>query len=730
LGGLDDMALAAALDVLDTEGVAAVDRAVTRHAEKTRTIAERQKLEAQRDEDATKDRPILSPANWIESEYHAGPFVRSVYDVLKDDFCDICDNNIHEILMLGSIGWGKSFFARLLHMRSIYVMSRFANPHRAYRPMIETTPIVYLNLNTTDAKAKRAYYTEFRQTVLATPYFQEEFAPQKGVINELRFPKQLFCSFAGASKTAAESENLIFVVLDEINLYDDVEKSRRSDTGDKYDEAVEVHSAAQSRQRSRFMLRDGTMPEPCYLISLCKETYPDSFMRRRMKKIMDDKSDVDVTMEGGAVRKRSAKILEYPEWGTKPSDFYEKKWFWITTGTAEREPKIFETKQRASEARLEIVEMKEDNVEPEEIPKLIRVPLAGGKYLNDAKDNIDDFIRDTIGMPTDSISQFFKRRRLLVEARRLPGLPMPWLKESKRLRDDERLSQAMCEHPYSDEQTDFRDNVVLIKERLAYPTTVESPGGGEYVRWTPLVAPHAPRFVHVDMGLSNDSAGIAVTCPAGWKVVRKNDKEQGRVVETIEPIVWLDLVLRVNPPIDGQIRFSDIRQIVKDMMRLGFRFVHGSSDGFQADNLLQDFNEMGMDTERLSVDMTPDPYNNLRDLYHRGLFSPYKHEWYEGEMRTLERKVVRIKHKGATRTYEAIDHPPRGHKDLGDAVAGSSWNCWRLAKEHGIAAPAPSPVAKERRDSDREYHEKKLNDRRAVKEGRLEKLFESSGDDY
>jgi hypothetical protein len=54
----------------------------------------------------------------------------------------------------------------------------------------------------------------------------------------------------------------------------------------------------------------------------------------------------------------------------------------------------------------------------------------------------------------------------------------------------------------------------------------------------------------------------------------------------------------------------------------------------------------------------------------------------------------------------------------------------RLAKEHGIAAPAPSPVAKERRDSDREYHEKKLNDRRAVKEGRLEKLFESSGDDY
>jgi len=138
-----------------------------------------------------------------------------------------------------------------------------------------------------------------------------------------------------------------------------------------------------------------------------------------------------------------------------------------------------------------------------------------------------------------------------------------------------------------------------------------------------------------------------------------------------------------------------------------------------------------MDTERLSVDMTPDPYNNLRDMYQRGLFSPYKHEWFEGEMRTLERKSVRVKHKGATRTYEAIDHPPRGTKDVADAVAGSSWNCWRLAKEHSMAAPAPASMAKIRKDNDREHHQKKLDERSAVREGRLEKLFESSkGDNW
>lgn len=730
---LDDMALAAALDALDVEGAEAVERASALHRQRRREESEEEARTREVMLRVNEDRPIVSMANWLDSEYYSGPFARNLYPKLKEVACEICDNNIHEVVMGGSIGWGKSTLARALHARSLYVLSRFANPHQAYRPMIETTPISMKNLNVNSEKAKSAYFTELRQTILSIPYFVDEFAPQKGVINQLRFPKQIICDFAGASKTAAESENLIFVVLDEINLYDDVEKSKRSDEGDKYDEAVEVHSAAYRRQLSRFMLPDGTMPEPCFLISLCKETYPESFIRRRMKEIRRDRLDEDVTV-GGRVRKRSAIILEYAEWETKPPDFYEKSYFWVSTGTREREPRVYKTKQRASECRKEIKWLTSSGAEPDDVPRLIRVPLAGGVHLRAAEENLDEFIRDICGIPTEAIGQFLKNRRVLKEAHRAPGSPWPWLSiRPDKAKPEQRIPAGACDHPFTHEQTDFRDGARLIRERLARSERAVNVDGESYTRWEPLVAPGAPRYVHVDMGLSGDSAGVCVACPAGWvprRIVTKDEDGREQVITVIEPLIWVDLMLRVNPPAGGgQIQFADIRQVVLMMQRLNFRFAHGSADGFQSANLLQDFQAMGMDAEQVSVDTSPDPYNNLRDLYTNRLVSTYEHEHYETEMRRLERRVAKVRTKGSVRSYESIDHPQKGSKDVSDAVAAATWNAYRYGKENAAAAPPPTAMNKEHENSLERKHKKGMEAREAVRKGNLEKLFDMAEED-
>lgn len=668
-----------------------------------------------------QDRVPLSPANWIENEYFAGPLTRRMWPRLKAIFIDICDRHIFEVVCGGAIGWGKSTLARALHLRSKYLLSCPARPHEAFaRPLIETSPIVFLNMNVTADKAYSAYFSEFTALVDAVPYFREQFPRKPGLLHRLKFPRMIESGYAGASKTAAESENMIFCFLDEANLYDVVERSKRSEEGGRYDEARVVHGAARFRMMSRFMNpNDGSYPEACKLVTMCKETYKDSFVRQRIREIRADGLDRDqVGPDGTVTRRASAIVLEYANWDLWEPELHRKH-FWIVTGTRQQPARIVVDKRRAHDARQDAADMRAAGKPDDEIPEVIAVPEAGGEMRRAAEEDIDLFLRDMCGKPTDAINRFIQDRAILygsvvAEGGAVnPGFDPRWA--------------AGYVHPFTDETTDMQtDGVALVEVALAEQVKqIDQLTRREFMVWQPIRAPEAARFIHLDMGLSSDNAGLAMGCVGSMKAVTEISAD-GTPVSTLRPMVWIDLVLKIRPPRNGQIPFSRIVLLVRRLRELGFRIARVTADGYQSAMFLQAMGELGIDNAVLSMDRTPEPYLALRTGMREGRLAVYEYAPLVKELAELETINSRHVTNGKVVYTERVDHPPKGSKDAADAVTGVMWGVEMEHTRYGAAAAfAPG---ESRGDAMVARHAAGLQARKDFKEGRWDRLFNSEGE--
>jgi hypothetical protein len=80
--------------------------------------------------------------------------------------------------------------------------------------------------------------------------------------------------------------------------------------------------------------------------------------------------------------------------------------------------------------------------------------------------------------------------------------------------------------------------------------------------------PGAPRFVHIDLAKTKDSVGIACVHVAGTKRILRADME-GRTQEYVMPVVYVDFILRIRPPIGSQIDFTKLTSFVTYLHKLG-----------------------------------------------------------------------------------------------------------------------------------------------------------------
>lgn len=53
------------------------------------------------------EREVVPVRQWLEDDYHMGELGKSLYPKLKDDIVALFDGEFHEVLLSGSIGWGK-----------------------------------------------------------------------------------------------------------------------------------------------------------------------------------------------------------------------------------------------------------------------------------------------------------------------------------------------------------------------------------------------------------------------------------------------------------------------------------------------------------------------------------------------------------------------------------------------------------------------------------------------
>jgi hypothetical protein len=204
--------------------------------------------------------------------------------------------------------------------------------------------------------------------------------------------------------------------------------------------------------------------------------------------------------------------------------------------------------------------------------------------------------------------------------------------------------------------------------------TKERWGGSEETRLRPIINPQAIRHVHIDPSIRGDATGFVMAHIAGWKdVVRRAD--DGREYPEQAPIYYVDVMLRIVPPIGGEIILGDVRRMIYDLSAHGYSISFVSLDSYQSADSLQQLASKGYKTQMVSVDKQMAPYDNLKAALYEDRVYYYDYPIILKELRELEKDEVKKK----------IDHPVRGSKDVADGLAG----CLFTLSRHRVSLPVP-----------------------------------------
>jgi hypothetical protein len=167
--------------------------------------------------------------------------------------------------------------------------------------------------------------------------------------------------------------------------------------------------------------------------------------------------------------------------------------------------------------------------------------------------------------------------------------------------------------------------------------------------------PGEPRFAHIDLAKTKDSAGVSIGHVPGFKHINRGDYQ-----DTL-PIVQYDLILEVMPPPGGEIEYERIRTLLynlRDKLLLPIKWV--TFDQYQSTDSMQILSQNGFVVGYQSMDTDTHPYDLIKQAFYDGRIVAPAHAKAQKEMCTLEFDAKKL----------TIDHPPQGSKDVSDSMAG------------------------------------------------------------
>ena len=126
---------------------------------------------------------MVTPKQFLEDPYYCGVnpqtgigVVESMYPKLKEDFIKIHDpeSTIQEVVLTGSIGWGKSFFMEIGILWQLYYLSCLKSPQRYYM-LAPDSPIGIIIVSVTETQGKKNIFQTVKGMIENIPYFRDNF---------------------------------------------------------------------------------------------------------------------------------------------------------------------------------------------------------------------------------------------------------------------------------------------------------------------------------------------------------------------------------------------------------------------------------------------------------------------------------------------------------------------------------------------------------------------------
>jgi hypothetical protein len=421
-------------------------------------------------------------------------------------------------------------------------------------------------------------------------------------------------------------------------LIDEAEFMKAGSSAEDRGQAFDLYNSIARRMESRFM-RQGIMPGIMFQIS--SKSSADSYLSDRIRS------------KGNSA---GIMVVEKTGWEVKPWRYTGEK-FPCFIGDQYNDPRVL-TEEELSD-----------------ITDLSNVMMIPEEHKTAFHDDIYGSLRDIANVASNAANPLIPNKNYIYEA-----------------------IDATRSHPFTKEQFHIGlDDDLNISDFLEIKKIVGSKRGMP----VPRLNPAAPRFIHLDLAITQDSLGFAMGHIAKMETIEKTDHiNPGLIREVNLPHVVMDMVLRIVPSQGSKIRFSAIRDFIIHLKQYGYSIAAVTADTFQSTDMIQQLIRMGFEAENLSVDAVKPkdaaPYFYLRDALTDGRLSMYDSPMLNTELANLQRfdivKDGKMKIK--------VDHPNkmnhegnsiRGSKDLADAVCGVIYNC--MTRDVTMDAKIPKKIA-------------------------------------
>lgn len=145
-------------------------------------------------------------------------------------------------------GGGKDSTVRIATMRIIYLLLCLKSPQK-YFGKAEIDSIHTLNIATTAAQARTAFFDPMREMAKVSPWFANKHEP---TTNVLRFDKKLYSISGNSEAESQEGLNLILAVADEIDGFASSKDTRKKSTVAVTSTAEHIMSMLKSSAATRF----------------------------------------------------------------------------------------------------------------------------------------------------------------------------------------------------------------------------------------------------------------------------------------------------------------------------------------------------------------------------------------------------------------------------------------------------------------------------------------------
>ena len=547
-------------------------------------------------------RQPVSIEQWLDDDYYMGESTQTLYPGIRDVIVDVFEvKGYREVAIGGAIGTGKTTSLALILNRIVYEMSCLRAPQLAYG-LSPGSEIVVAMISLSLPLARTVVKSACEDKLRLSPYFQEVF-PFDSKSDQILFPNRIQMMIGSCYSTRILGTNLFAGGMDETNFM----QSKKSVMGagatgvEGFDLAEKTFTSMNRRIKSRFMDRGGDLPGMSVIVSSAnvENSFTDRYIARNRES-------------------PHVFVREFSAWDVKPEQFGLER-FRVLVGHGAIRSRVLEDGEPDPVKDIEAG------------GKLVEVPT---EYLEDFERDLEGSIRDIAGISTTAISPFLHRVEKVQEA-----------------------ADPTMKHPFSVGEWVYGTEGSFVWGLLSERKT-RRVRGYEETYWVPKNAPDEMRHIHIDVAVSGDCLGMAMGYIDRWVEVSRRDSH-GERHEDIAPLIVVEFMLRVVPPVGDQIFLPDIRALVYELQDHGFEFTF-SSDSFQSTDTLQQMRARGVTSTLISCDRSTVPYDQLKTAL------------YENRVRTYEYRPFRTEVTGLeyNRAKGKVDHKIHGRKDVADAVAG------------------------------------------------------------